>query len=112
MTTTAASRYIVQTAAACMPGCCKGTYRRVAVLELEPGFEGTPKMISSRARGVRRVVATWERQNVGSTERCAYARALAAAEEMADDLNEAVARWAGAWAYEASLREMPLLAAA
>jgi hypothetical protein len=32
-------RYIVQTAAASMPSSCWGTYRRVAVLEVEDGVE-------------------------------------------------------------------------
>jgi hypothetical protein len=45
-------RYIIMTASAKMPSSCKGTYRRVAVVELEPGFTGVPKMISARARGV------------------------------------------------------------
>jgi hypothetical protein len=31
-------------------------YRRLAIVELLPGFEGTPKMISVRARGVKRIV--------------------------------------------------------
>jgi hypothetical protein len=59
------SRFIIQTAAAHMPSSCKwGPYRRVAVLEVRDGVEWVA-MISDRARGVVRVVATWERCNVG-----------------------------------------------
>ena len=77
--------YIVQTASASMPASCKGRYRRVAVLEIEPGAE--PKMISSRARGVRQVVATWERLHHGKGVRDAYSRALEEANDMADRMN-------------------------
>jgi hypothetical protein len=44
-------------------------------------------MLSERARGVVRVVATWEKLNVGKTARCAYQRALADAIELAAELN-------------------------
>lgn len=77
--------YIVQTASAKMPGSCWGTYRHVAVMEVEPGT--VPAMISTRARGVRRIVQTWERRNVGTTDRCAYQRAGAEAYRLADQLN-------------------------
>ena len=77
--------YVIRTSAAHMPNSCKGVYRRVAVLEVEDGV--VPKMISPRAKGVRRVVRTWERLNVGSTERCAYRIALAQAEALAAELN-------------------------
>lgn len=80
------ARYIVKTAAACMPTTCWGTYRRVAVLEVEDRVEDVA-MISERARGCVRVVETWERLNVGTTERCAYARALREAEALCDRLN-------------------------
>ena len=77
--------YIVQTAAAKMPNSCWGQYRRVAVMEIITGTQ--PAMISKRARGVVRVVATWEKCNVGRTERCAYERALSEAYELAHQLN-------------------------
>ena len=79
--------YIVRTAAAKMPGSWKGTYRRVAVLEVEDGL--VPTMISTRAKGVRRIVRTWERLFVGKTERCEYRIALAEAEALAAKLNHA-----------------------
>jgi len=82
------SYFIVQHAAAQMPQSCWGIYRRVAVLEVEDGVERVA-MISERARGVVRVVTTWERCNVGTSSRCAFARALTEAEELANALNAA-----------------------
>lgn len=78
--------FIVMTAAACMPASCKGTYRRIAVVEVREGAP-RPKMISLRARGVICIARTWERLNVGLTERCAYQRALREAKCLAADLN-------------------------
>ena len=77
--------YVVMSASAQMPSSCWGTYRRVAVVEIERG--AVPKMISLRARGVVRVLRTWERLNVGCTSKCAYARALAEAYDYCDRLN-------------------------
>ena len=79
--------FIVMTAAAHMPNSVKARYRRVAVVETD----GTayPKMISERAKGVKRIVETWERCNVGRNKRSAYARALAEASELCDRLNAA-----------------------
>ena len=73
-------KWIVQTATANMPSRCKYPYKRVAVIETD----GRDKvaMISPRARGVVRIVRTWERLSVGLTSRCAYRRALADAHEM------------------------------
>lgn len=80
--------YIVKDAAARMPSSCWGRYRRVAVLEVDEGVTDV-KMISDRARGVRRIVQTWERLNVGSTERCAFQVALTKAKALAAELNAA-----------------------
>jgi hypothetical protein len=79
--------YIIQSAAAKMPSSCWGHYRRVAVLEVDDGVERV-SMISARAKGVRRVVTTWEKLNVGLTEKCAYERALAKARAMVAALAE------------------------
>ena len=85
------SRFIVQSAAACMPASCKyGPYRRVAVLEVEDGVSHV-RMISARARGVKRVVRVWERLYVGSSDRCAFAKAYRAAQQRADELNRELA---------------------
>ena len=77
---------LVRVSRACMPSRCWGTYYRVAVLAVDPGVASVTQ-ISARARGVRSVVATWERCS-GRTggPRTAYARAVAAAEALIDDL--------------------------
>ena len=67
--------YIIQTASAHMPGSCKGHYKRIGLLCVDKGVKCV-SMISPRAKGVRHVVETWERLNVGHTDRCAYQRAL------------------------------------
>jgi len=77
--------YVVLTASAKMPSSVHHPYRRMAVVEIEPG--AVPAMISERARGVRRIVRTWERCATGKTERCAYRVALAEAETLAARLN-------------------------
>lgn len=87
----AGTHFIVQVATAQMPASVRCAYIRVAVLEVEEGLERVA-MISERARGCRRVVATWERRCVGRTERSASARAIAEAETMAADLNARAAR--------------------
>ena len=87
------NRFVVMDRSAKMPMSCwtgKGQYRRVGVVELtwqarRSGQE--PKMLSSRARGVRRVVETWERVYKGSTIKCAHHRALVEAENLAEKLN-------------------------
>ena len=81
------TQFIVQSASAHMPNKVRHPYRRVAVLEVVIGAQ--PKMISRRARGVVRIVETWERLNVGLTARCAYQRALAEATALAAKLNSA-----------------------
>lgn len=80
------THFIVQTAAAKMPSSCDGKYARIAVLECEH-WQHAPKMISTHARGVVRIVETWERLNVGKTEKCAFRRALKKANELCAELN-------------------------
>ena len=67
-----------------------GGIYKVAVVELEEGFDGVPSMISLRAQGVKRIVDIWRKLNVGKTGRCAYQVALAEANEIADRLNSLV----------------------
>jgi hypothetical protein len=81
------SRYCVQTATAAMPQSCWGRYGRVAVLEMEPDFEGWPAMISTRAKGVKRIVQLWDKLNVGKTAQCAYSRAENDAYRLVETLN-------------------------
>jgi len=84
-------RYIVMNSRTRMPPSCWGCYRRVAVVELDDDAlraGETPRMISTRARGVRRIIQTWEKLHVGSTERSAFRRALREARAMAQALND------------------------
>ena len=74
--------YLVWASTAKMPSKCWGSYLRVALLEVLPGTTHV-RMISPRAEGVLRVVETWERCRTGTTDRCASARARAAAEDLA-----------------------------
>lgn len=62
-----------------------GRYRNVAVVEVEQGHE-LPRMISTRAKGMVRIVKYWGSRSVGSTERCAYRVALREAQELVDQL--------------------------
>jgi len=78
------------TATAKMPASCWGSYRRVAVIELTPDAAAAgllPGLISDRPKTVCRIVRTWEKLHVGSTDRCAYSRALVEAEALATSLN-------------------------
>jgi hypothetical protein len=70
------------TASAKMPSSCKGTYRRIAVVETSLAPGEVPAMISDRAKGVVRIVETWERLHVGKTRRSEYFRALEDAEKL------------------------------
>ncbi len=80
------THFIVQSAVAKMPHSCWGRYRRVGVLEVPEGVSEVA-MISERCTEVVQVVETWEGCNVGTTERCAYEKALTAAHALADKLN-------------------------
>lgn len=61
----------------------------LAVVEIEEGFVGRPKMISERARGVKRIVRRWERLYAdGKTLRSERGRAKAEARELCDRLNK------------------------
>ena len=84
-------QYVVMTAATTPSSTCWGSYRRVALVHIDrdklPEDRDLPIMISSRARGVVEIVKVWENCNVGTSDRCAYAKALAAANELAAKLN-------------------------
>lgn len=81
------SKYIVVSKAARMPAGCWGRYRRVAVVEVRDPKAPVPA-IDERGRNVVRIVETWERLNVGRTDKCAFERAMAEARAMADELND------------------------
>jgi len=80
------TEFITKVSTAHMPGSCWGRYGKVAVIEVEPGITDVA-MISNRARGAIRVVEVWDRRNIGTTDRCAFAIALAEAETLAASLN-------------------------
>jgi hypothetical protein len=84
------SNYIYMTACPQLKGRAREfprDYIKMAVVELEPGFEGRPKMISERARGVRRIVRceTWY---VGKTARSEGYRRREELLAMVDELNQ------------------------
>jgi hypothetical protein len=81
------NRFIVMTASAKMPSRCWGRYGRVAVVETDLPAGEAPKMIGTHARGVVRIVDTWERRNMGSSNRNAFAKAVVEAEALANKLN-------------------------
>jgi hypothetical protein len=70
-----------------MPSGVKAPYRRVGVVELAPGQEDEPKLLSPRARGIVRVVETWERLHARGAN-TAFHRAMAEAEALAAKLNQ------------------------
>lgn len=81
--------YVLMTASPQLKGKAKKfsrNYLKFAVVELEPGFEGLPKMISDRALGVRRIVSV-ETEYVGETDRSYGYRQFKAAQELVDQLN-------------------------
>jgi len=82
------TKYIIKSVSACMPASCWGRYGKIAVLEVEAGLTDV-SMCSERATGVVRVVEIWDRLSMGKTDRCAYAVAMAEAQSLCDQLNEA-----------------------
>jgi hypothetical protein len=88
---------IVMEASSTPSANCWGRYKRVAVViidtdELRANGRELPSSISKRSIGVVRIVQTWENCNVGTSERCAYRRALAEAEELATATNVELAK--------------------
>lgn len=86
----AETEFVVMDSAARMPSKCWGRYRRVAVVEIERG--AVPKMISSRARGVVRIVKTWERCHAQGME-TAFSRAMEDAQMLAAILTIRQQEW-------------------
>ncbi len=85
-TITQTPRYIVMTSSAHMPSSCWGRYINVAIVKLQEGFVGTPKMISTHARGVASIVRHYGPCHVGITDRCESAHILKVAKEEATRL--------------------------
>ena len=82
----AGRHYLIRESVTPTPGR-HGSYVRLGLLEVEPGVESVA-MISPHARGVVRVVRTWERLNAGTSARCAAARARVEAEERKAELEK------------------------
>lgn len=85
---------IVVTKCAKMPGSCMGTYRKVYVLDVPywKAWEhelGKWEPHACNAKDVLRVINDSGPQNVGKTDRCAYRKAIKAAEELARRVNAA-----------------------
>lgn len=70
--------YIIRISTAKMPINVKAPYKRIALIEVEPGIESV-SMISERAKGVKRIVRTWERLHARG-KNTAYARAMVEAQ--------------------------------
>ncbi len=86
-TITVSPRFITMSASCSPSASCWGTYRRHAVVELEPGFIGRPHQISERAIGIRRIVELWENCCVGRTRKAASHIAATEAQDLCEDLN-------------------------
>ena len=85
--------FIVMTASAKVSGKLRqygGQYRHVAVVEVDPSVCDFPAMISTRAKGVVRIVSDSGALKVGTTERCAWFRAVSEANALATKLNSNV----------------------
>jgi hypothetical protein len=85
--------YVVKVSCAKTPSSWKWKHRRthVAVMHVDSTVD-YPRMISERARGVRRIVEFWGAQYDGPSVRCQAYLARTKAEDMAEELNEALAR--------------------
>lgn len=84
-------RYVYKESAPALSGKAREfgmSYRRMAVLEIEDGFDGDPKMISERARGVKRIVEETT-ASVGKTDRSWGFRERARLLQLAKDMNDA-----------------------
>ena len=92
--------WIVMTSCAAVPGSWtwKHEYRNVALVRLTQEYTAKgliPKMISDRAKGVLRIIHMGH-YPVGKTERAAFQRAYAEAEERAHRLNNSAPEaWPG-----------------
>ena len=70
-----------------MPSSCWGKYGRVAVMEMEVDAP-FPAMISSRTRGCVKIHRVWNKLFWGTSERCAFRRAVEAARQLIKTLED------------------------
>lgn len=85
------NRYIVMTSCPALSGKARefgASYRRIALVEVAGDFEGRPAMISTRAKGVVRILQD-EVHSVGKTEKSYGFRRLRELEQEAKKLNAA-----------------------
>ena len=82
-------KWIVMESQAKMPSSCWGSraYRNIALVELRSEELGTPKMISTRSRNIRRIINVNYGIHVGSTRRSAGQQVLAEYRERAASHN-------------------------
>ena len=80
---------IVVTKSASMPSSCKGHYRKVYVVDISPdaptGY--IPPQVRQGGKHIISIVRDLGPHNVGKTNRCAFARAVKEAEQIANDYN-------------------------
>lgn len=77
--------HIVMTSSAHMPTTCWGRYANVAVVKCNT--DNPPKQIHPKHKKVLDIVSYEGKLFVGRTDRCAFARALSRANELAETLN-------------------------
>ena len=82
-------KWIVMESQAKMPHSCWGSsaYRNIALVELRCEKLGTPKMISTRARNIRRIISARYGIHLGRTSRSAGQQVLAEYHERAASHN-------------------------
>ena len=84
--------WIVMTSSAQMPASCKGRYRKVALVQLTEGGANDydkgwrPARIDDRIKGIARIQQLGP-YHVGTTDRGAYQKALAEANQLVDRRN-------------------------
>jgi hypothetical protein len=84
--------YIVMTSKAKMPNSVKARYVNVAVVQLNQYYTAhglRPKMISERAKGVLKVIHLGHYPANGKTMKSGFQQALARANQLAYDANNA-----------------------
>lgn len=70
--------FIIMNASTKIPGHRSSSYRRIGIVKIIAGER--PKTMNLRDRKVLAIPYTWERLHYGTTDKCAYARAMKEAE--------------------------------
>lgn len=82
------TEWILKTSSAKMPSSCRGIYKKLAIMEVEKGYE--PPSISLRHKQVKQIFKLWEPLFQGKTEKSEYFRYKKKAEELVAKLNAGV----------------------